>query len=259
MEVYKLSKEYENLMKELSKMEDEDEYKTDTDPDGYFSYGELVEGKLDISDFIIKVCSKNDNAPELQGKAIKFFLGPQADGKTRAHASASKFFAALRASINLHEHHKNHPFYLSGLAHLFAFWIKHGAEIKAVIGDERLYEVAAQEVKSLGCPASLEDVRKWTQEAATKLPANIRVAHELIKLDMRLFSQTKPDAETLATETLQKHADQLKSSSQIDLSKLRVWDAVSLHKTLKKIPGFADASFKKKAKEMFPHSTYFSE
>ena len=44
MEVYKLSKEYENLMKELSKMEDEDEYKTDTDPDGYFSYGELVEG-----------------------------------------------------------------------------------------------------------------------------------------------------------------------------------------------------------------------
>jgi hypothetical protein len=76
MEIYKLSKEYENLMKELSKMEDEDEYKTDTDPDGYFSYGELVEGKLDISDFIIKVCSKNDNAPELQGKAIKFFLGP---------------------------------------------------------------------------------------------------------------------------------------------------------------------------------------
>jgi hypothetical protein len=206
MEVYKQSKEYENLMKELQKMEDEDEYKTDSDPDGYFTYGDLVEGKLDISDFVIKVASKNDNAPELQGKAIKFFVGPLADGKTRAHSSASKFFAALRASINLHEHHKNHPFYLSGLAYFFAFWIKHGAEIKAVIGDERLYEVAAQEVKSLGCPASIEDVRKWVYEASAKIPVNIRVANELIKIDIRLFSQSKPqDSETLATETLKKH------------------------------------------------------
>jgi len=75
LEIYKQSKEYENLMKELQKLEDEDEYKIDSDPDGYFSYGDLVEGKLDISDFVIKIASKNNNAPELQGKLIKFFVG----------------------------------------------------------------------------------------------------------------------------------------------------------------------------------------
>lgn len=148
--MYKLSKEYENLMKELQKLEDEDEYKTDTDPDGYFSYGDLVDGKLDLSDFVIKVCAKNEDASDLQGKAIKFFLRPQADGKTRAHGSASKFFAAVRAAINLHEHHQNHPRYVSGLAYLFTFWINYGAEMKSVIGDDRLYEVAAQEIKALG-------------------------------------------------------------------------------------------------------------
>ena len=42
MEVYKKSPEYDTLMKELQKLEDEDEYKTDTDPDGYFSYDNLI-------------------------------------------------------------------------------------------------------------------------------------------------------------------------------------------------------------------------
>lgn len=65
MEVYKKSPEYDTLMKELQKLEDEDEYKTDTDPDGYFSYDNLIQGKLDMTQFVVKVISKNANAPEL--------------------------------------------------------------------------------------------------------------------------------------------------------------------------------------------------
>ena len=65
MEAYKQTKEYENLMKELQKYEDEDEYKVDSDPDGYFAYEKLIENKLDLTSFVVKVCSKNANAPDL--------------------------------------------------------------------------------------------------------------------------------------------------------------------------------------------------
>lgn len=65
METYKQTKDYENLMKELQKFEDEDEYKVDSDPEGYFAYEKLIENKLDLTSFVIKVCSKNDNAPDL--------------------------------------------------------------------------------------------------------------------------------------------------------------------------------------------------
>ena len=41
--IYKMSNEYEKLMKDLQKMEDEDEYKQDHDPEGYFNYESLIE------------------------------------------------------------------------------------------------------------------------------------------------------------------------------------------------------------------------
>ena len=37
----------------------------DVDPDGYFAYDNLIEKKLDLSGFVVKVCSKNSNAPDL--------------------------------------------------------------------------------------------------------------------------------------------------------------------------------------------------
>lgn len=143
MAMYKMSPEYEKLMKDMEKLEDEDEYKLDNDPEGYFTYDALIEKKHDMTAFVVKVCSKNPNAPELMVKTIKSFLSPLADGKTRAHGSSQLFFTALRAAINLHEHHRKHPGYLSGLAHLFGFWIANGEEYRTVIGDGRLYDVAA--------------------------------------------------------------------------------------------------------------------
>ena len=42
MEAYLASPDYAKLQETLSKAEDEDEYKNDTDPQGYFSYKKLV-------------------------------------------------------------------------------------------------------------------------------------------------------------------------------------------------------------------------
>lgn len=74
MTKYKESKDYETLVKELQKLEDEDEYKTDSDPDGYFTYENLIEKKHDLNTFVMKICTKNQDAPDLHGKSIKHFL-----------------------------------------------------------------------------------------------------------------------------------------------------------------------------------------
>jgi len=42
MEAYLQSDDYKKLMETLSKAEDEDEYKNDTDPQGFFMYKKLV-------------------------------------------------------------------------------------------------------------------------------------------------------------------------------------------------------------------------
>jgi hypothetical protein len=76
-----------------------------------------------LSNFVAAVCAKNANAPELQAKSIKLFTSK---GKHSSHEltfSIGKFFAALRAGINLPEHPRQHPRYISGLANLFAYWV----------------------------------------------------------------------------------------------------------------------------------------
>lgn len=76
-----------------------------------------------------------------------------------------KFFAALRAGINLNENHRTHPRYVSALSNLFAYWISLDQEAKKkVIPDERMLAVAFEELKNLGCPGTLQDVRKWAVE-----------------------------------------------------------------------------------------------
>ena len=71
--------------------------------------------------------------------------------------------AASRAGINLHENHNLHPKYVSALAHLFAYWISiSGDERKKIVPDERLLQVAVEELVALGCPGSLEELKNWT-------------------------------------------------------------------------------------------------
>ena len=46
MQAYLESEEYAKLQESLSKADDEDEYKNDTDPQGFFAYKRLVSGRL---------------------------------------------------------------------------------------------------------------------------------------------------------------------------------------------------------------------
>ena len=53
-------------------------------------------------------------------------------------------------------------------------------------------------------------------------------------------------------------AEATKALSANPIHTLRVYNVVDCHKTLLKTPNFKDATFKKKAKEIFPDSTYFN-
>lgn len=54
MQEYLESEEYAKLQETLSKADDEDEYKNDTDPQGFFAYKRLVSGRL-----FLHVCFKH--------------------------------------------------------------------------------------------------------------------------------------------------------------------------------------------------------
>ncbi len=115
--------------------------------------------------------------------------------------------------------------------------------------------VATQEIKNLGCPNTLEEIKKWAHLEASKNQQTINLSHELIKLDIQLFKANN-GFEQRATDALLTHHAKLRSSDTY-VPKLRVQDAVKLHKTLKKTAGFEDKSFIESAKQIFPYSTYF--
>jgi len=73
MEAYLQSDDYKKLMETLSKAEDEDEYKNDTDPQGFFMYKKLLDGELDLTNWVEQVARVNTDA-NLNAKAIPAFL-----------------------------------------------------------------------------------------------------------------------------------------------------------------------------------------
>ena len=88
MEEWKASEKYTELQAKLKQAEDEDEYKNDTDPEGFYMYKEMVssipsscinspcfqlEGKYDITKHLSVVTSKSKN-PDLHAKALPVYL-----------------------------------------------------------------------------------------------------------------------------------------------------------------------------------------
>lgn len=126
-----------------------------------------------------------------------------------------------------------------------------------VVTDPRLLEVATVELKKLGCPDSKDKVRQWAHTHVEKGHRSIRHVNELAKLDLTLFAHADAHAEKRAVTELQAHFEQRRTSTKIGLPKLRVWDAISLHKTVCEMGGGAE--FKQAAQEMFPYSTYFHD
>jgi len=173
-----------------------------------------------------------------------------------------KLFAAIRAGINLQECHVTNPRRIAALAKLFAHWISLDDAAKlSQAGDERMLAVAKEEMEKLGCPQSLAAIREWAHAEKTKFSFHtIVLTHDLVKLDLKVFKHKEAanTVEKADTDVMMAHAQQRKTTTDVGLPKLRVWDVVALHKTLKKVDGFQDSQFKEAAQELFPYSTYFN-
>lgn len=117
MQAYLESEDYTKLQENLRKAEDEDEYKNDTDPEGFFAYKRLLDGELDLTDWVEQVCRLNTH-PELNAKAIPAFL------------TKNKILPALKSAICLKENHPNHPKTAGALVKLFKKWLSLSDEEK---------------------------------------------------------------------------------------------------------------------------------
>lgn len=107
------------------------------------------------------------------------------------------------------------------MANLFAYWVGLDQDSKKkVIPDERMLAVATQEIKNLGCPNTLEEIKKWAHLEASKNQQTINLSHELIKLDIQLFKANN-GFEQRATDALLTHHAKLRSSDTY-VPKLRV-------------------------------------
>ena len=81
----------------------------------------------------------------------------------------------------------------------------------------------------------------------------MEACHEHIKLHLNTYKQK-------IVQKIDKNFEEEATQALVDtpIFALRVFEAVKCHKTLLKTPNFKDTTFKAKAKELFPHSTYFS-
>lgn len=79
--------------------------------------------------------------------------------------------AALKSAICLFEEHKNHPRTISALAKLFNYWLGLSDEekLKVCANDQRVLEVACEEMATMGCPSNLADIAGWVQSQRSAL------------------------------------------------------------------------------------------
>jgi hypothetical protein len=130
-ETYIESDEYINLLEKLSKSNDDDDYKKDSDPKGYHLYKEYLEGKFSIEPYVTKVIKRNWQDADLHAKAIGFYI------------NNGKFMLALKSAINLKENHATHPKTPRAIFKIQKAYldIMEAGNIKEILGDERLVEV----------------------------------------------------------------------------------------------------------------------
>lgn len=75
IEAYKTSKEYEKLIEELKKKDDDDEYRNDPDPKGYDLYEKSIKDPIGKAvEIAIHLAKTNENAKDLHAKVIPIFL-----------------------------------------------------------------------------------------------------------------------------------------------------------------------------------------
>lgn len=74
-EAWKKSEEYDKLQKDIAEaQEDDEDYKKDTDPQGFQKYEDMLKGKADFSAFVDKVARLSPANAELQSAALKYMI-----------------------------------------------------------------------------------------------------------------------------------------------------------------------------------------
>ena len=147
---------------------------------------------------------------------------------------------ALETAETLKKEHPEHPRSLTAFAKLFSHWDSLSKEDKLKAFKAKTEEDLAPVQKRLADLGYAGDFAKTFFEARK---GNLEVVLQYLKL-----TKDYPNAEQVAIEAL----------AQTPQNRLNIKTLVSVHQTLKKVKGFKDESFKQKAKELFPLSTYFA-
>lgn len=158
MKNYKESQEYKDLVESLKKIEEEDDYKNDPDPEGFDLFEKCLSNPgqraLEVA---TKVVGHNPESAELHAKVIPVFL------------SNGKLMMALKSAKVLKEKHADHPKTLPALRKFFTLWRSLSDEQKQTDfkDDAKLIKLAEMELVKLGCPKDMkavEDLKPSTDQ-----------------------------------------------------------------------------------------------
>lgn len=135
---------------------------------------------------------------------------------------------------------------------LFKAWLNMTDEQKlnACGKDQRILAVVVKEMTALDCPGSEGELAAWFEANRTKGGKRaLEECVEYLKVSLRVLN---------AAPTADWGSQAVEALNATPREQLRVWDAISMHSTLKKGEAGIEAAFGAKARELFPLATYFA-
>ena len=149
----------------------------------------------------------------------------------------------------MHERHPDSPKLLPSKVCFLQHWLSLTEEQKVkYFGDDRLYQVSLQELKSLGLPPNFEDEDELATDAHAK--TSIENATEFIKLRMKVVPNT--------AENSAKFQEIAVAALENDVKKAeKVKKAENLMRRVVK-SGSDGAVFKEKAKAQYKYASAFA-
>ena len=202
-------------------------------------------------EFASIVARFNPQSAEIQAKVIPYLLQKSKKLSRKSISFLDKLALALKSLICLHERHPESPKLLSAKVRFFKHWLSLTEEQRTKdFGDEKLYQVSLQELKSIGIPDKVEDLEKLVSEALPQAKTTIENANEYIKLRMKVVSN--------AAENGSKFQEIALAALENDANKgEKVKKAENLLRRIVK-SGSDGESFKAKAKAEYKYATAFA-
>lgn len=209
---FKESKEYQKILEDIKKRDDDDDFKHDVDPKGYELYEKfLADPVTKALEFASTVARFNPDAAELHAKLIPVYLSKS----KYSHSDMiyiDKLLLALRSLVCLVDRHSATSAKVPvAKARFFLHWLAQSEEQrKAALKDERIYAETVKEVAALGCPTKKEEIEKVAQDFKNSQAAKrLESANEYIKLRMEVLQSAGEKFEDLAIQALAEDAQRL--------------------------------------------------